>query len=429
MTLAVRRDHPSRLARRLGTADAVLMGLGAMIGAGIFAAVAPAAAAAGRAVLVALVVAGGVAWLNATSVAQLARLYPESGGAYVYGRARLGPFWGFLAGWAFVSGKLASCAAMALTFGSYASPDAPLVARLLAIGAVLALTGVNVRGVEKTAAATRGIVLLVLATLAAAVAAVFTGGGADLSRILPSAGSIAPRGTLQAAGFLFFAFAGYARIATLGEEVRDPLRTIPRAISAALGITLLVYAVVIAATLAALDVRVLAGSAAPLALAVESGRWGSVAPVVRVGAAVASLGVLLSLLAGVSRTMFAMAANGDLPRWLAAVHPRTRVPHHAEVAAGLTIAASVALVDLRSAIGFSSFGVLLHYAIANAAAWTLGGEERTRPRALAALGVAGSAVVALTLPVRTAVTGAGVLAIGAWAWSRPGRLSPPGDGR
>jgi APA family basic amino acid/polyamine antiporter len=137
------------------------MGLSAMIGAGIFAAVAPAAAAAGRAVLLALGVAAGVAWLNATSVAQLARLYPESGGAYVYGRARLRPFWGFLAGWAFVSGKLASCAAMALTFGSYASPEAPLAARLLAIGAVLALTAINLRGVEKTAAATRGIVLSV----------------------------------------------------------------------------------------------------------------------------------------------------------------------------------------------------------------------------------------------------------------------------
>jgi APA family basic amino acid/polyamine antiporter len=391
-----------------------------MIGAGIFAAVAPAAAAAGRAVLPALVVAAGVAWLNATSVAQLARIYPESGGAYVYGRARLGPLWGFLAGWAFVSGKLASCAAMALTFGSYTFPEATLAARLLAIGAVLALTGVNLRGVEKTVAATRAIVVLVLATLGVAVAATLAGGHTDLSTVLPSAESIEPRGVLQAAGFLFFAFAGYARIATLGEEVRDPSRTIPRAISAALGITLVVYALVIVATLAALDVRVLARSAAPLALAVEGGRFGSVAPVVRLGAAVASLGVLLSLLAGVSRTMFAMAANHDLPTWLAAVHPRTRVPHHAELAAGLAIAASVALVDLRSAIGFSSFGVLFYYAIGNAAAWTLERGGRTRPKLLAALGVVGSLAVALTLPVGTAVSGLGVLAVGAVIWFLPG---------
>jgi APA family basic amino acid/polyamine antiporter len=391
----------------------VFVGLGAMIGAGIFAAVAPAVAAAGRGVLLGLVVAACVAWLNATAVAQLARLYPESGGAYVYGRARLGPFWGFLAGWAFVSGKLASCAAMALTFGSYAAPAAPVLGRLLGVLAVLALTAVNLRGVEKTATVTRAIVVLVLTTLGIAVAAALAGGQAELARALPSGAALDPGGVLRAAGFLFFAFAGYARIATLGEEVRDPAHTIPRAIVVALGLTLSVYALVIVATLAALDVHVLAAAPAPLALAVESGRFAALAPVVRVGAAVASLGVLLSLLAGVSRTLFAMAANGDLPTWLAGVHPRTRVPHHAELAAGVAIAAAVAAVDLRAAIGFSSFGVLFYYAIANASAWTLRPGERRSPPALAALGVLGCGLVAVTLPASAVSVGLAVLLAGA----------------
>src|SRR5687768_10578304 len=165
---------PSRLARRLGTFDAVVIGLGAMIGAGVFAAFGPAARAAGNGLLLGLALAAGVAWCNAMSSAQLAALYPESGGAYVYGRKRLGELWGFLAGWGFVVGKLASCAAMAMTFAHYA---APALARPLAVAAVVALTAVNCFGVHKTALATRAILAIVLASLGLAVAAVWLGGG------------------------------------------------------------------------------------------------------------------------------------------------------------------------------------------------------------------------------------------------------------
>src|SRR5579872_6161112 len=156
------------LARRLGPADAVVVGLGAMIGAGVFSAFGPAARAAGAGLLLSLVVAAAVAYANASSSAQLAALYPESGGTYVYGRRRLGPFWGYLAGFGFVTGKTASCSAMALTFGSYV---APAQARPLGIAAVVALLGVNLRGIEKTAALTRAIVAAVLASLAFVVSA------------------------------------------------------------------------------------------------------------------------------------------------------------------------------------------------------------------------------------------------------------------
>ncbi|HEX6944907.1 MAG TPA: APC family permease, partial [Casimicrobiaceae bacterium] len=229
-----------RLARRLGTADAVVIGLGAMLGAGIFAALGPAAEAAGSGLLVGLAIAAVVAYCNAMSSARLAVVYPESGGAYLYGRERLGRAWGWLAGWCFVVGKTASCAAMALTFGVYAAPGA---ARWLAVGAVLALTAVNLRGIHRTAALTRVLVALVLAALAAVVVGCLAGGQADSSRLGPlDAGG--PGGILEAAGLLFFAFSGYARIAVLAEEVREPERTIPRAIPLALGIALAVYAAV-----------------------------------------------------------------------------------------------------------------------------------------------------------------------------------------
>jgi len=407
---------PSRLDRRLGLTDAVVIGLGSMIGAGVFAVIGPAARAAGSGLLLGLAVAGLIAWCNATSSAELAAVHPESGGAYVYGRERLGPFWGYLAGWSFVAGKLASCAAMALTVGAYAAPG---LARPVALAAVAAVVAAGYRGVAKTAAATRVLVALVLATLATSVVAMLAGGrpGPAVADLLPPAGAQASlHGLLQAAGLEFFAFAGYARIATLGEEVIDPARTIPRAIPLALGITLVVYATVSTAALLAVGPAALAASPAPLATAVEAGPLAWLAPVVRAGAALASLGVLLSLVAGVSRTAFAMAAAGDLPARLAAVHPRFRVPHRAELAAGALAGTTVAVADVRGAVGFSSVLVLVYYAVANASALTLPPAARRWPRWLAVTGLAGCLVVAASLPAGSLGAGAAVLAAGAAIW-------------
>ncbi|MGF1598958.1 MAG: APC family permease [Acidimicrobiales bacterium] len=405
-------ESTRRLARRLTLGDAVVVGLGAMIGAGVFAAPGPAAAAAGSWLLLGLALATAAAYANATSSAQLAALYPESGGTYVYARERLGGYWGFLAGWSFVVGKTASLSAMALTFGSYVSPD---LARPLAIGAIVALTAVNYRGVQKTVALTRAIVVVVLASLVVIVAAAGFGADAGMENVtghLPEG----PLGVLRSGGLLFFAFAGYARLATLGEEVRDPEVTIPRAIPLALGIVVVVYAVVLGAVLFAVGPTTLAASPAPLAAAVDDGVWSAAVPVVRIGAAVAAAGVLLSLLAGISRTALAMARRRELPSVLDAVHPRFLTPHRAEVTAAVVVSAIVAVIDLRQAIGFSSFAVLTYYALANAAAWTLTAEERRWPRWIAGGGLVLCVVLALTLPLVAVVGGALLLAVGSVVW-------------
>lgn len=350
-----------------------------------------------------------VAYCNATSSARLAARYPQSGGTYVYGRERLGDFWGYLAGWGFVVGKTASCAAMALTVGSYAWPGQ---AHAVAVAAVVALTAVNYVGVQKAAWLTRGIVAVVLAVLAAVVTACLTGGTGDDAHLRIGADATFG-GVLQAAGLLFFAFAGYARIATLGEEVRDPKRTIPRAIPTALGITLVVYAAVAAAVLAVLGPERLAHTADPLAEAVRAAGVPELAPLVRVGAVVAALGSLLALILGVSRTTLAMARDRHLPYVLAAVHPRFKVPHRAELAVGAVVAVLAGTTDVRGAIGFSSFGVLAYYAIANASAWTLTPTEGRPPRVVPILGTAGCLVLAFSLPVASVVWGVAVLAAGA----------------
>jgi APA family basic amino acid/polyamine antiporter len=400
---------PDELRRRLGVTDAVVIGLGSMIGAGVFAALAPAARAAGSGLLIGLALAAVVAYCNATSSARLAARHPASGGTYVYGRERLGAFWGYLAGWGFVVGKTASCAAMALTVGSYVWPGQ---AHAVAVAAVVALTALNYTGVQKSALVTRAIVAVVLAVLAAVVVAVLTSGAAEAEH-LAVGGDTGFGGVLQAAGLLFFAFAGYARIATLGEEVRDPGRTIPRAVPLALGITLVVYALVAVSVLLALGPARLADATAPLSDAVRAAGAGGLEPVVRVGAAVAALGSLLALILGVSRTTLAMARDRHLPHALAAVHPRFQVPHRAELAVGLVVAVAAATADLRAAIGFSSFGVLAYYAIANASALTLTPEEGRPPRIVPVVGLAGCAVLAFALPVASVVSGAAVLAAGA----------------
>ncbi|MFE9823361.1 APC family permease [Streptomyces sp. NPDC005791] len=400
---------PDELKRRLGVPDAVLIGLGAMIGAGIFASLAPAARAAGSGLLIGLALAGVVAYCNATSSARLAALYPASGGTYVYGRERLGAFWGYLAGWAFVVGKTASCAAMALTVGSYIWPGQ---AHTVAVAAVVALTALNYTGVQKSALLTRIIVAVVFAVLAALVAALLTSGAVDTARL--GVGSDATfGGVLQAAGLLFFAFAGYARIATLGEEVRVPARTIPRAIPLALAITLIAYAAVSVSVLLVLGPDGLAAAGAPLMDAARATGANWLVPVVQAGAAVAALGSLLALVLGVSRTTLAMARDHHLPHALAAVHPKFKVPHRAELLVGAVVATAAATSDLRAAIGFSSFGVLAYYAVANASAFTLTRAEGRPARIIPVVGLAGCLVLAFALPLPSVLTGTAVLLAGA----------------
>jgi APA family basic amino acid/polyamine antiporter len=307
-----------------------------------------------------------------------------------------------------VIGKTVSCAAMALTFGAYVWPAQPTAP---AVAVVVILTVVNYLGITKTAQLTRILVALTLLTLATVVVAALGGGQAEPTNLTGwTSGGVT--GIAQAAALLFYAFAGYARIATLGEEVREPARTIPLAIPLALSIVVAIYAVVGAATLAAVGPTVLAHSVAPLVAATQSGTLSWLTPVVRIGGAIASAGVLLSLLAGIGRTVLAMARDHELPHVLAAVHRRFQVPHRAEILLGVTISAIVLIADLRGAIGFSSFAILIYYAIANAASFTLAGGQRCWRRPVAIVGCTGCTVLAATLPLTTVLTGAAILALG-----------------
>jgi APA family basic amino acid/polyamine antiporter len=400
-------SQPS-LARRLGTGDAVVVGLAAMLGAGVFVAFAPAAEAAGSGLLVGLGIAAFVAFCNATATAQLATVHPSSGGSYLFGRVVLGPWWGFLAGWGFVIGKTASCAAMAMAAAAYALPGDDSAQRLVAAFIVVVFTAANLRGVTRTAALARGLLLVTMAVLVGFVVLAWSAGPTNEPDPLGVNGGVL--GVLQAAGLLFFAFAGYARIATLAEEVRRP-EVLGRAILIALGAAVVLY-LAVALTLVGVLGDALPETPTPVAAATTAVGADWAEPLVRVGAIAASLGALLALLAGVSRTTLAMARERDLPGWLDSVSERHQVPDRAQLLVGAAVVSLVLLADLRGAIGFSSFGVLLYYFVANAAAFRQPAAERRWPRALQVVGAIACLMLVVTLPLGSVVTGAVVLAIG-----------------
>ena len=441
------------LDRRLGLTDAVVVGLGAMIGAGVFVAFAPATARAGSLVWISLAIAAVVAVCNALSSARLAAQFPAAGGTYVYGREMLGPLPGFLAGWGFVVGKTASCAAMALTVGLYIWPEH---ANLVAAAAVIALTVLSVAGVQRTATVAKVLVAIVLAVLAVFLVlawmapAAGSGAGASVGAGAGVAGAgaeavgaaLAPApavdgqawparvlGVLGGAGFCFFAFAGYARIATLGEEVREPARTIPRAVVVAISMVIVVYALVLIAIIHVLGVGGVASGSAPVLEAAERLGGGEFAPVVRIAAGIAALGALLGGILGVSRTTLAMARDRHLPSRLAAVHPSTRTPYVAEICVGVLVAVIVLLADVRQAIGFSSFAVLFYYLVANASALRMDRGRRRLPAWVPVLGGIGCVIVAGSLPWQSVVAGVVVVLGGGglvYAVTRRGMVAPAG---
>ncbi len=404
------RPDPGRstpLERRLGLADAVTIGAGSMIGAGVFTAWGPASDAAGTGLLIGLVVAAGVAFCNATSSAQLAAVHPESGGTYVYARRQLGPFWGHLAGWGFVVGKIASCVAVALTAGTYLWPDH---GRLVGVAAVGAVAVVNIGGLTRTVLITKCLLAIALMALATVAVAGWSNPSSSLAHLTPIDASLP--GVLRSAGFLFFAFAGYARIATLGEEVREPDRIIPKAIPRALAGVLVIYTVVGVTLLATVPIDAVAASDAPLNLVVSASRFERLTPIVSIGAGIAALGVLLNLVPGVSRTVLAMARRRELPSWLSTIDERRSLPVRAEAIVTAVVIALTATLDLRGAIGFSGVTILTYYAITNAACLTLPRSQRRWRSWISVVGLAGCVILAVLLPLAAIITGAAVLVAG-----------------
>ena len=428
------RSAAPRLARELGLLGAVLMGLGAMIGTGVFVSLGLGAGIAGPAVLLALALAAGVALCNGLSSAQLAAANPVSGGTYEYGYRYLNSWSGFTAGWVFLVAKSASAATAALGFSGYAlyvlGQDAALLVPL-ALAIVAVLTAIVLTGLRRSNAANIAIVGVTLLALA-----FFVVGGIPqvaASNLLPffsaDGREVGAAALLEATALMFVAYTGYARIATLGEEVHEPQRTIPRAIVLAAVVVMLLYGAVaiVAIGVAGSDALRAATEeqAAPLAVVAQRFAVPGASAVLTIGALTAMLGVLLNLILGLSRVVLAMARRGDLPAALAAVNARGTTPFLAVLAVGVLIGAIAAVGSVRTAWSFSAFSVLIYYALTNAAALRLPAGERLYPRPVAAIGLAACLGLAFFVEANVWLAGLGLIAVGL-CWHGVARLRRAG---
>lgn len=407
-----------RLARSLNLPGATLIGLGSIIGTGAFVAIPLVASEAGRLALPAIAIAALVALVNALSSAQLAAAHPVSGGTYEYAWRFVAPPFGFTAGLAFLLAKSASAAAGALACSAYIArllvpitgPPGQLLVTAGALGIIALLTALVLSGIRRSALANALIVSIAIGALL-----LFSLLALSLEPLRASDHSPGANTTdlLAASALIFVAFTGYGRIATLGEEVRRPRRTIPRAIIASLLFIAILYALVCLAALRAAPLDdpavIRRGDALPLGARELAGPWLQYT-LIAAGLA-AMLGVILNLILGLSRVVLAMARRRDLPHALSTL-TTGREPARAVILCALAIGALCLFGDIRTAWSFSAFTVLIYYAITNLAALRLPRERRFVPRAVPALGVLLCLSLAFFIDRRTMLAGAVLLAAG-----------------
>ncbi|MGB5304201.1 MAG: APC family permease [Gemmatimonadota bacterium] len=416
-----------RLERVVRLPGAVLLGLGSIVGTGAFVSIGIAAGVAGPSVLLAIALAGLLATCNGLSSAQLAASHPVSGGTYEYGYRYLTPTLGFTAGWMFMSAKSASAATAALGLAGYLLEALGLGggSLLVAVGllAVLAVTALVWHGTSRSNRANAVIVGLTLATLilfvVAGLPAAAEGSAANLAGVFPDRAGLP--GLLEATALMFVAYTGYGRIATLGEEVRDPERTIPRAIVVTLVVSALLYisvgAVAVGSVGAPRLAEMTASRAAPLEDAAKVFGGPTLGRILAVGAITAMLGVLLNLILGLSRVLLAMARRGDAPRGLATIDDVRSSPAAAVIAVGVVIGLLVLIGDVKTTWSFSAFTVLVYYALTNLAALRIPAEARLVPRWIPVAGLIGCLGLAFWVEWRVWAVGLGMIALGL-AWQR-----------
>lgn len=398
------------LLRNLKLRDAVAVGLGAIVGAGIFVVTGVAAGVSGPAFIVGLMAAGLIATCNALSSAQLAAVYPQSGGTYEYGYRLINPAFGFSAGWMFLISKLSAAGVVAIGFGSYFYQLVPVVSPLaFSVFAVVFLTIANLLGIKKTG--TLNIVIVAITLLSLFYLVISGVPNIQAKNFEPFAPFGIP-GIAEAAALLFFAFTGYARIATLAEEVSEPKKTIPKAIIITIVTAIILYAAVSVVAIGVIGAEEMAKSTSPLQVVAEALTTPGVRLIITVGASTAMLGVLLSQILGISRMMLAMGRRKDLPPFLDKIHPRFRIPHLGIFLTGGIILALTLFGNFEFIVRSATFTILLYYSITNFAALRQPRHERLYGSMIPIIGLVGCLIMAVALPFNVIVSGIGLLATG-----------------
>lgn len=398
------------LNRHLGLKDAVGIGLGAIIGAGIFVVTGVAAGNSGPAFIISLILAGIIATFNALSSAQLAAVYPQSGGTYEYGYQLLHPLMGFSAGWMFLLSKLAAGSVVAIGFGSYFYEIFPIVSPLfLSLSAVVILTLANFFGIKKTGYLNLFIISFTILSL---LYLAFSGiPEIDPDNFTPFA-PFGLSGIAESTALLFFAFTGYARIATLAEEVKDPETTIPKAVIITIVTAILLYVLVSVVAIGVIGTREMAGSTSPLQLVSHALSTPGIRIFTTLGASTAMLGVLLSQILGISRMMLAMGRRKDLLPVFERVHNKNKVPHVGIFITGLLISVLCLIGSFEFILASAAFTILLYYTITNMAALRQKKELRRYGNTVPVLGLTGCILIAFSLKATVIIAGVILLITG-----------------
>ena len=421
------QPSPQYLRRELGVFGATLLGLGSIVGTGVFVSIGIAADITGASVALAVGLAAFVAAFNGSSSAQLAAAHPVSGGTYEYGYQFLNPTLGFVAGWMFLLAKSASAATAALGFSGYTlnlfeQDDGWLVP--MAVLAVVAIVLIVLAGIRFSSQV--NMVIVSVTILALGIFAVVAAGDFGASKFTPFLGGDegSVLGFFEATALMFVAYTGYGRIATLGEEVHHPRRTIPLAIGMTLLVTAIVYIAVAVTAVGAVGADRFAdlteSTAAPLEAIARALDQPAVASVVAVGAVTAMLGVLLNLILGLSRVLMAMGRRSDMPAATARLDAAGKTPVIAVIVIGLIVGCLALIGDVRTTWSFSAFTVLIYYALTNAAALRLPRDQRFLPRWLAWAGLASCLFLVAFIDPGIWVSGVVVL-VGGLLWHQVAR--------
>lgn len=405
------------LKREIGLFDATALGIGAIIGSGIFVVTGIVAGIAGPAMVFSIIIAGVIAVFSAMSVAELGAYLPEEGGTYAYAQKLISPFAGFIAGWIWIFSNIFVGAAVSLGFAHYfvtLFPSIPV--KVIAVAICLIFIIINYLGLKGSVLFNN---ILVMAKILILLFFIAFGLGFLRPWTFTSFAPEGSRGILSGAALIFFAYTGFARVTIMAEEVKDPEKTIPRSIYLALGISTVIYLLVSIVAVGLAGAPALAHSGSPLADAIGmTGNSGAVL-VISLGAMIATASVLLTTIMGISRIVFSMARSSDLPGILGRIHPRFGTPHYAIVITGACMITATLLADLALVVAVSTFAMLMYYLIANVAALRLPQEHRRYPSWIAGIGALSCIGLIVFLSPNSWIIGSiGLLIGGTWFFFR-----------
>ncbi len=380
--------------RTLTLKSSIYLGLSSMIGAGLFNNIAPTSKISSYGSIIGLLIASSLAFANASSSAQLSSLFPKTGGTYLYAKEVLGKPYGITAGVVFVIGKTISCIAIALTIGNYLSP---VYGKEIGVVLCLLIFLLSFSGIHKTAEIARWFVWILFGLLTFYSISIISTPGVNYA--IPVFSDISFDNVLLSASIWFFAFTGYSRLATFGEEVKNPKEIIPTAIFTGLGITVFLYLIISWLTLSVISPEIIMNSSTPLLVAMDVSRFSDFTFLVVFASSIAMVSVFLALMPGISRIYVALSRDRILPQAFSKIHKKFNSAYLSEAFVLISVVIGIYIFDVVGSIKTSSFFILIYYTITNLCVIKLDKEKRLYSVVVAYYGFAFCLVLAIALIV------------------------------